>query len=88
MALSLPIPPRDANERALAAWKQERFTGLTGTSVSLSSSVDANSGILMVFKNGSLVDPSTVAVSGATLTLGGALIGTDVLVVFYKARGV
>lgn len=86
MALSLPIPPRDANERALAQWRQEEFTGLTSATVALSQTVDVASGIILAFKNGTLLRPSLNAVSGSTLTLPAALVAGDWLVVIYKAR--
>jgi hypothetical protein len=85
MPLSLTRPP-EGNDRALAAWRQERFTGLTTATVTLSQNVDAASGILMVFKNTALLDPSTIALSGKTLTLSGALIAGDIVVVLYHAR--
>lgn len=88
MALTLNAPPESPNIRALAAWRQERLTGITGTTITLQQNVDAASGILLVFKNGALLDPSTTALSGKTLTLGGALVAGDIVVVLYHARGV
>ena len=87
MPLSLQHPP-EGNDRALAAWRQERVTGLTTATVTLKQNVDAASGICLVFKNGTLLDPTTVTPSGNVLTLGSALIAGDIIVVLYKARGV
>jgi len=85
MPLSLQHPP-EGNDRALAAWRQERVTGLTTATVTLKQNVDAASGILLVFKNGALLDPLTIALSGQTLTLSGALVAGDIIVVLYHAR--
>ena len=88
MALTLNGPPESPNIRALAQWRQERLTGLVGVTVTLQQNVDAASGILLVWKNGALLDPSTIALAGNVLTLGSALIAGDIIVVLYKARGV
>ena len=88
MPLSLAGPPESPNIRALAQWRQEQFTGLTTTDIPLSQVPDQASGILLCWKNGTLLDPTTVTLSGSTLTLSSALIAGDVVVVFYKARGV
>lgn len=85
MAVSLPQPPTP-NDRALAAWRQERLTGLTTATVTLQQNVDAASGLLLVFKNGTLLDPTTVTLSQNVLTLSSALIAGDIIVVVYKAR--
>jgi hypothetical protein len=85
MPLSLTRPP-EGNDRALAAWRQERLTGLTTATVTLSQNVDVASGICLVFKNGTLLDPTTVTPSGKTLTLSGALVAGDIVVVLYHAR--
>lgn len=87
MAVSLPAPPETSNVRALAQWKQEEFTGITTAVVPLSQMPDAASGILLVWKNGTLLRPSLNVLDGSTLTLPGALIAGDWVVVFYKARG-
>ena len=85
MPLSLTRPP-EGNDRALAAWRQERLTGLTTATVTLQQNVDAASGLLLVFKNGTLLDPTTVTLSQNVLTLSSALIAGDIIVVVYKAR--
>lgn len=73
-----------ANERALASLTRERFTGLVTAVVTCSYPVQ--SGTELVFKNGSLVDPDSYTVSNTTITLGGALIAGDIVVVLYHAR--
>ena len=89
MPLSLPAPPETPNVRALAAWPApERSTGHTGTTVTVTRAVDVASGLWLVFLNGALVDPSTIAVYASTFTLGSTLSSGDVVVIFYKARGV
>lgn len=87
MALALPAPPETANITALAAWKQDRLTGLTTTAVPLTAQVDVKGGICLVWKNGTLLDPNAVTIDGATLTLASALIAGDIVVVFYHSRG-
>lgn len=86
MPLSLPAPYETKNIQALAQWRQEEFTGLATATISLSQTPDAASGILLAFKNGTLLRPSLNTLSGSTLTLPGALIVGDWLVVYYKAR--
>lgn len=88
MALSLPSPPESPNVRALAQWRQDRQTGLTTDAVVLPQTPDGASGIVLVFKNGTLLDPTTVTLSGSTLTLSSALVAGDVVVTLYKCRGV
>lgn len=79
--LQLPEIPKSANERALASFIRERFTGLTTTTVTLSNT--PLSGFESVFKNGVLLDPNTYTISGQVITLGSALTGTDVVQVKY-----
>lgn len=86
MPLSLPAPPETPNVRALAAWKTEEFTGLTVATLTLAANVDAASGMLFVFKNGTLLRPSLVTVSGSVVTLPSALIAGDWVAVLYKSR--
>lgn len=86
MALSLTSPPESRNIAILAQWQQEEFTGLTTTTVPLSSAPDTTSGMCLVFKNGTLVRPSLITISGSTLTLPSALVAGDWIVIFYKAR--
>lgn len=85
--LSLPVAPETQNIRALAAWRQEEVTGLVTATITLQQQIDAASGICLVWKNGTLVQPSTITIAGNTLTLGSALIAGDWVVIFYKARG-
>lgn len=87
MPLSLPAPYATANERALAQWRQEEFTGLVTAVVTLSQTPDLASGLLLVWKNGTLLRPSLNVLAGSILTLPSALIAGDWVVVFYKARG-
>ena len=82
--LALPNAPESANVRALASWTTERFTGLTSNTVTLSN--PAVKGAVMTFKNGLLVDPTTVTVQAKTLTLGSALVSGDLVVVTYFYR--
>lgn len=86
MALTLPQPPESRNIDVLRQWKQEEFTGITTAVVPLSQVPDAASGILLVWKNGTLLRPSLNTISGATLTLPSALIAGDWVVVLYKGR--
>lgn len=89
MALTLASPAETPNIRALAAWPApERFTGLTVATVTVSRAVDQASGLWLCFKNGALVDPQTITVSGSTFTFGSAFVAGDVVVIFYKGRGV
>lgn len=88
MALTLNSPPESANVQALSQWRQEEFTGLTTAVVTLAQQPDVKSGMMLVFKNGTLLRPSLNVLSGTTLTLPSALIAGDWVVVSYKARGV
>lgn len=85
--LPLPSVPTP-NERALAGWTRERFTGLTVATITLSQ--PASVGVEMVWKNGSALDPnggaSGYSISGKTITLGTAAIAGDVFVCLYLAR--
>ena len=87
MALSLVAPPETANITALAAWKQERFTGMTTTTIALSAQVDQKGGITLVWKNGTLLDPNTITISDSTVTVSSAFVAGDVVVVLYHYRG-
>lgn len=86
MAVSLASPPASRNESILAQWQQEEFTGITTTVVPLSYPPDVDSGLVLVFKNGTLLRPSLNTISGSTLTLPSALIAGDWVVVHYKSR--
>lgn len=82
--IALPTQPESPNIRALAALTREEFTGLTTAVVTLSH--ECRAGTELVFKNGTLVRPTTYTLSGKTITLGGALIAGDWTVVLYHAR--
>ena len=86
MSISLAGPPETRNTSILAQWQQEEFTGITTAVVPLSYAPDTDSGLVLVFKNGTLLRPSLNTISGSTLTLPSALIAGDWLVCFYKAR--
>ena len=87
--LQAPNPPSSANERTLFGFTIDGpFTGLTGTTVTLSA--PATAGLVLAYKNGVLLNPSTaytLAVSGTTLTLTVAAVNSDWFVVVYWARG-
>jgi hypothetical protein len=82
--IALPEQAETPNVQALASFTREEVTGLTTADVVLAREVSA--GTECVWKNGTLVRPSTYAVSGKTITLGGALIAGDWVVVTYWAR--
>jgi hypothetical protein len=82
--IALPNAPETANVRALASWTWERFTGLTTSTVTVSNPIVAKTAL--VWKNGSLVDPTTVTTQSRTLTLGASLVSGDVVVVTYFYR--
>lgn len=84
MTLLLPTEPETPNIRALAALTREEFTGLVTAVVTLTHELRA--GTEVVVKNGSVVRPTTYTLSGKTITLGGALIAGDWVVVLYHAR--
>lgn len=92
--LQLPTTPDNNNERALAQVYRERFTGLTGTALTLLNTparTADDTGLERVFKNGALLDPAGGAggysITGKAITLGTALIAGDVVVVHYWYRG-
>lgn len=83
----LPGPPTNPNELALASFNRERFTGITGTALTLQNI--CVTGTELVFVNGALLDPNPVTayfINGTSLTLQAALISTDVLVISYYFR--
>lgn len=89
---TLPSPPT-ANERALAQWYRERFTGLTTTAITLAQTPVRTAddvGLELVVKNGAVLDPSGGAsgysISGPSITLGTAAIAGDVFLIFYQYR--
>lgn len=83
--LTLPTTPASANERAVSAFTVERQTGATTASLTLGGT--AVDGLALVWKNGTLLDPSVAAiVSGTTVTLSVAAIAGDVFVIQYYAR--
>ena len=67
------------------AVKKDRFTGLTGTGVTLSHSV-SNVQDVVVWVNSVKQDYNNYSVSGTSLTLGGSLVSTDVVQVLYVGR--
>jgi hypothetical protein len=87
---ALPQQPETANIRALAQVYRERFTGLTGTTITLQHVVTTtqfgDEGLEHVFKNGVLLDPTTYTIRGKVITLGSAAVGTDVFIVYYHYR--
>lgn len=84
--IALPQPPESPNVRQLASWRWERYTGLTTTTVTVSNPVV--SGTALVWKNGALVDPTTVTTQSNVVTLPASLVSGDVVVVayFYRQR--
>ena len=67
------------------AVKKDRFTGLTGTGVTLSHSVSSVQDIV-VWVNNVKQDYNNYTVSGTALTLGGSLVSADVVQVLYVGR--
>ena len=64
---------------------QDRFTGLSSNTVTLTHDISAETDILVVWNN-IVQDSSTYSVGGAgnkTLTLGGTLVSADVVTVYY-----
>lgn len=84
MAISTPSAPGSPNQRAFANLKVDRLTGLTGTTLTFVNVIDPT--FYLLFKNGSLVDPNTLTVTGSTIGLGSAATGTDVYVLQYHFR--
>lgn len=85
LAKLLVGPVTDRNIRILASWKRERYTGVTGTTLSLMNHVVA--GQEMVFKNGALLDyASAYTIAGDTLTFAVALVAGDVILISYLFR--
>lgn len=82
--IPLPTAPESPNVRALASWTWERYTGLTSSAVTVKNPVV--SGTALVWKNGSLVDPTTVTTQSKTVTLPASLVSGDVVVVTYFYR--
>lgn len=92
--LQMPGVPADSNERALAQVYRERFTGLTGTAITLAytpAQTADSVGLERVYKNGALLDhaggASGYSILGKAITLGAALIAGDVVIVHYWYRG-
>lgn len=83
-AFTLPELPGSSSIRALASFAREEYTGLTTTALPVQHPVVQ--GLELVFKNGTLVRPSTYTISKNTITLGGALIAGDWVVVYYYFR--
>ena len=67
---------------------QDRFTGLTTNTVTLTHDISAETDILVVWNN-IVQDSSTYSVGGVgnkTLTLGGTLVSADVVTVYYTNK--
>jgi len=85
MALGLPQHPETDNVRSLSYWKSERMTGITGDTLTCDHVIDPEAHLL--FKNGSLVDPSTYTIDGQTITgLSPASSSGDVWILHYHFR--
>jgi hypothetical protein len=67
------------------AVKKDRFTGLTGTGVTLSHSVTSVQDVV-VWVNNVKQDYNNYTVSNTALTLGGSLVSSDVVQVLYVGR--
>ena len=67
------------------AVKKDRFTGLTGTGVTLSHSVNSVQDVV-IWVNNVKQDYNNYTVSGTALTLGGSLVSADVVQVLYVGR--
>lgn len=65
--------------------QKDRFTGVTGTTVTLSHAVSSVNDIL-VFVNAVKQDYTNYSVNLTTLTLGGTLVASDIVEVCYVAR--
>ena len=65
--------------------RKDRFTGQTGTTVTLSYAVSSVNDIL-VWVNGVKQDYTNYSVSSTTLTLGGTLVSSDIVEVAYLGR--
>lgn len=78
---TLPLPQAtvDPNSRMLAGFGRARLSGITGATVTFPAAPVPET--LLVYRNGLLLDPSTVSVLGSALTLPSALVSADVLVV-------
>lgn len=81
--IQFPTDPT-ANEQLLGGWTMERLTGITGTTLTLARPVHGD--LLLLAKNGSIVDPDTLTLDGSAVTLGSAAVSGDVYVCFYLAR--
>ena len=67
---------------------QDRFTGLTTNTVTLTHEISAEEDILVVWNN-IVQDKNTYSVGGTgnkTLTLGGTLVSADVVTVYYQNK--
>jgi len=84
MAVGLPNTPETRNIRSLANWKAERVSGITGSVLTFTNTIDREAALL--FKNGALVDPQAYTIVGVTIELGSAATGTDVFVLHYHYR--
>ena len=67
---------------------QDRFTGLTTNTVTLTHDISAETDILVVWNN-IVQDSGTYSVGGTgnkTLTLGGTLVSADIVTVYYTNK--
>jgi len=81
----LTEPVSDQNIRLLAQRTKERFTGLTGTTITAANHIVT--GQEDVVKNGLLLDyGNDYTVSGQTVTLAAALVTSDVVILKYLFR--
>ena len=85
--IPLPIATTDQNLRALARLEYDTFTGITGSTVTLTQNPVET--YLFIFKNGLLlhnVGGADWSIAGTTLTLAVALVGTDKVTALYYTR--
>lgn len=84
----LPQATADVNLRALGTEVYDRVTGIAASTFSLSA--PPNVSTLRLYKNGALMDEQAgtpaYTVSGTTVTLDVAAIGSDVFQCYYKPR--
>ena len=74
----------DCGSTSFEAVKKDRFTGLTGTGVTLSHSVNSVQDIVC-WVNNVKQDYNNYTVSNTALTLGGSLVSADVVQILYKS---
>lgn len=84
MPIGTPNAPGSPNQQSFANMKVERVTGITGTSLPFGNVI--NPTCYLLFKNGMVVDPSTLTPTGAGITIGTPAIPSDVFVLHYNFR--